>query len=156
MNERRRNAILENSYTARFLARHAELLRFIKYCLVGVLNTLVCLGVIYMCNSLLGMNPYVSNILGYVAGMLNSFLCNKSFVFHSNGSYLREAGKFFLGWAVCYLLQLWVVWMLTSRYGDWDFRICGVVLSGYGIATLLGNVVYTLANFVYNRLVTFR
>ena len=34
--------------------------------------------------------------------------------------------------------------------------IAGIVISGYGIATVLGNVVYTLANFVYNRTVTFR
>ncbi len=45
--------------------------------------------------------------------------------------------------------------MLTSSFGDYDFRILGIVLSGYGIATLIGNVIYTLANFVYNRTVTF-
>lgn len=138
------------------LSRRQELVKFIKYCMVGVLNTLVCLGVIYMCKSLLGLNPYVSNILGYTAGVINSFLCNKSFVFHSKGSYAREALKFLLGFVVCYLLQLWVVWMLNSRYGLWEFRVFGIILSGYGIATLLGNVMYTLANFVYNRLVTFR
>lgn len=134
-----------------------KLIQFVKYCLVGVLNTLVTLGVIYMCKSLLEWNLYVSNALGYICGVINSFLCNKQWVFHSEGSYAREAVKFLLGFGLCYLLQLWVVWMLTESYfGDLNFNILGIVLSGYGIATLLGNVVYTLANFVYNRTVTFK
>ncbi len=130
--------------------------QFVKYCIVGVLNTLVTLGVIYLCKSLLGWNLYVSNALGYVCGVINSFVCNKQWVFCSHGGYRREALRFVGGFAVCYLLQLAVVWLLTRSIGDFEYLILGIVLSGYGIATLLGNVVYTLANFAYNRLVTFR
>jgi peptidoglycan/LPS O-acetylase OafA/YrhL len=51
-----------------------------------------------------------------------------------------------------------------SRGGDLQtFRalfICAVdcfmVISGYGVATLVGMIAYTIANFVYNRFVTFR
>lgn len=140
---------------ARLIEKHGKTVQFIKYCMVGVLNTLITLGVIYLCKSLLGWNLYLSNALGYICGVINSFMCNKAWVFHSHGGYMREAFKFLCGFAVCYALQLSVVWMLTSSYGDYDFKICGIILSGYGIATLLGNVVYTLANFAYNRLVTF-
>lgn len=132
-------------------------LQFIKYCIVGVLNTLITLGVIYLCKSLLGINDYVSNALGYICGVVNSFLCNKQWVFQSKGEYRREAIRFVVGFLLCYGLQFWVVWMLnSSQLGDIIFNFYGLVLSGYGIATLLGNVVYTLANFVYNRVVTFR
>lgn len=139
-------------------ARGEKMLQFVKYCIVGVLNTLVTLGVIYICKSFLGWNLYLSNVLGYIAGVVNSFLCNKSWVFKSDGSYMREAIRFIVGFLVCYLLQLWVVWAITAKsiIGQYDFGIAGVVISGYGIATLVGNVVYTLANFVYNRMVTFR
>ena len=65
--------------------------------------------------------------------------------------------RFLAGFGICYALQFVLVWMLTqSDFGNYDFRFLGVVISGYGIATLLGNVVYTLANFVYHRLITFR
>ena len=131
------------------------MLQFVKYCMVGVLNTLVTLGVIYLCKSLLGWNLYVSNALGYVCGVANSFVCNRQWVFRSHGHYGREAMKFVLGFLLCYGLQFFGVWMLTGTYGGYDFRVLGIVLSGYGIATLIGNVVYTLANFVYNRMVTF-
>lgn len=131
--------------------------QFVKYCLVGVLNTLVTFGVIYLCKSFFGLNLYVSNALGYICGVINSFLCNKSWVFRSKGGYGREAVKFLLGFLLCYALQLWVVWMLTeSPFGKIEFLIAGIVISGYGIATIIGNVVYTLANYIYNRLVTFK
>lgn len=134
-----------------------KLFQFIRYCIVGVLNTLVTLGVIYLCKSMLGWNLYVSNALGYIAGVTNSFFCNKQWTFRSKGRVRTEAIRFLVGFGICYALQFVLVWMLTqSTFGSFNFLILGVVISGYGIATLLGNVVYTLANFVYNRLVTFR
>lgn len=134
-----------------------KMVQFLKYCIVGALNTVVCLGVIFVCKSLLGVNPYLSNILGYGAGLINSFLWNKQWVFKTRGGYSREAVRFLVGFAVCYLLQLALVFVLNSSpFGRFEVDIFGFVLSGYGIATLLGNVVYTLANYVYNRLVTFR
>lgn len=137
--------------------KREKIIQFIKYCMVGVLNTLITFGVIYLCKSFLGLNLYVSNALGYICGVINSFLCNKSWVFRSSGSYHREAIKFLVGFGVCYALQFGVVLMLTeSDFGQYDFRFGRIIISGYGIATVLGNVVYTLANFVYNRTITFK
>lgn len=134
-----------------------RVLQFIRYCLVGVLNTLITLAVIYLCKSMLGWNLYVSNATGYIAGLINSFVCNRQWTFHSDGDYRREALRFAIGFLLCYGLQLLLVWMLTSSaFGQYDFRFFGVIISGYGIATILGNIVYTLANFVFNRVVTFR
>ena len=43
--------------------RGEKMLQFVKYCIVGVLNTLVTLGVIYICKSFLGWNLYLSREL---------------------------------------------------------------------------------------------
>lgn len=132
--------------------------QFVKYCLVGVLNTLVTFGVIYICKSFLDLNLYVSNALGYIAGVVNSFLCNKQWVFQSKGGYRREALVFVMGFLICYGIQLWTVWIITdSWFGSEIYQLtAAIAISGYGIATLIGNVVYTLANFLYNKLVTFK
>lgn len=134
-------------------------IQFVKYGMVGVLNTLVTLGVIFLCKSVIGINPMLSNMLGYIAGVINSFIWNKTWVFRSDGSYRREALKFVLGFALCYGIQFMLVWSLSyhSPLGDalWTLPM-GFVISGYGVATILGNVAYTLSNFVYNRMVTFR
>lgn len=138
--------------------KRIEIVRFVKYCLVGVMNTLVTLGVIFACKALLGWDLYLSNALGYVAGVVNSFVWNKTWVFRSQGRYAREAVVFLVGFGLCYGLQLLAVWgMTTSPLGRMEFDLCGVfTLSGYGVATLVGNVLYTLLNFLYNKLVTFR
>ena len=134
------------------------LIQFIKYGLVGCLNTAITLGVIFLCKSLLGINEYVANILGYTAGLINSFIWNKTWVFKSKKGYRREAVKFGIGFGVCYGIQLLVVFLLnSSALGDMQWNILGVfTLSGYGVASLICNVVYTLANFIYNRMVTFK
>ncbi len=133
-------------------------LQFVKYCMVGVLNTLVTFGVIYICKSFLGLNLYVCNALGYIAGLINSFVCNKQWVFHSSGGYRREALVFVLGFLLCYGVQLLTVWLINSSpLGPTVYNLTPrIAISGYGIATLAGNIVYTIANFIYNKFVTFR
>lgn len=132
-----------------------ELLRLVKYCAVGAMNTLITLAVIYVCKSLLEWNPYLSNALGYGCGLVNSFVCNRRWVFHSHGQYMGEILRFLLGFVACYALQLAAVYLLTKHYGHYTYTLAGIVLSGYGIATLIGNALYTMANYAYNRLITF-
>lgn len=137
--------------------RSEHILQFIKYACVGVLNTLVTLGIIYLCKSILEVNMWVSNAIGYVAGMLNSFVWNKLWVFNSRGKkVIGEMLKFFTGFGVCYLLQLLVTWLLTFFIGSFEMSFFGFVISGYGVATLFGMVFYTMANYVYNKAITFK
>ena len=61
------------------------------------------------------------------------------------------------------MLQFAVVWFCTecTPLGDMLWHISfsekwHFTLSGYGVATLTGMAVYTVMNFIYNRMVTFR
>lgn len=141
--------------------------QFIKYVIVGGINTLVTLAVIFLLKSVAGANPYIANAAGYAAGLVNSFLWNRAWVFHSVGKRKREAMRFMAGFACCYLLQLFIVWGLSTHTGlngllihiplnGIPFLHDEFTLSGYGIATITGMAVYTIANFLYNRLITFR
>ena len=65
---------------------HTKQIEFLKFIIVGMINTMVTLVVIFTTKSLLGLNPYLSNALGYVAGLTNSFIWNKAWVFRSKGS----------------------------------------------------------------------
>ena len=134
----------------------AELKRFVKYCTVGVINTAVTLLVILVTKSVIGLHPLLCNALGYTAGVINSFLWNRAWVFRSDGKMGREAVKFIIGFGICYLAQFLLVWWLSSGLlapFEWDLGF--FTLSGYGVATLAGNVLYTILNFIYNRLITF-
>ena len=142
-----------------FIGTHrTTVLQFVRYALVGVINTMVTLVVILICKSLLGINPWVSNAAGYVAGFVNSFVWNKLRVFNSHNKVMHEALKFFGGFLICYGLQFIVTFLITDYtvLGDMEWKIRNFTLSGYGVATLIGMIAYTLANFVYNRMVTFK
>ncbi|MDE7397791.1 MAG: GtrA family protein [Muribaculum sp.] len=140
------------------MMNNTSVLQFIKYAIVGVMNTLVTLVVIFLCKNLLDINPLVANAIGYVAGLINSFVWNKRWVFRSSGQYVAEAVKFGCGFLLCYGLQLLTVWLLYyhSPLETFEMSIGAYTLSGYGVSTLIGNVVYTLVNFAYNRVVTFK
>lgn len=133
------------------------LIQLAKYAIVGVMNTLLTLAVIFICKSILGVNPYISNALGYIVGLINSFLWNRTWVFRRrDGKMSRQAILFLIGFAVCYGLQFVTVWSLNqSSFGEIEIQISTFTLSGYGIATLISNVVYTACNFIFNRLFTF-
>lgn len=136
---------------------HKTIAQFVRYAIVGVMNTTLTLVVIFLCKSVLNINPYVSNAVGYVVGLINSFIWNRRWVFRSSGKLSHQAIHFLTGFAVCYAIQFAVVWLLNqSSFGTLTFVIMGFTLSGYGLATLIGNVTYTLANFAYNRMLTFK
>lgn len=133
-------------------------LQIIKYGLVGVFNTLLTLATIYICKSLIGISPMVSNVIGYIVGLINSFIWNKNWVFRSDKGYTREAVKFAVGFGACFALQFVIVYTLSyhSALGTMLWHIGPIAISGYGVATLIGMVFYTVASFLYNRFVTFR
>lgn len=149
----------ERQQGGRLAAAGSETARqFARYLVVGVMNTLVTLGVIFVLKSVAGVNPWVSNAAGYVAGVINSFIWNRRWVFRSGGAIGRQAAAFAIGFGVCYALQFGVTWTLVNCTPLHTLLIPlpGFTLSGYGVATLAGMVVYTVANYCYNRLIAFR
>lgn len=131
--------------------------QLLRYGIVGLMNTLLTLVVIYVLKSFAGVDPWTSNACGYVAGFINSFVWNKLWVFRSHKGFFRESILFGLGFLICYAIQFVTTWLLTKHtpLGAWEFKMMGLVFSGYGVATVLGMAIYTLANFIYNRIVTF-
>lgn len=131
--------------------------QFAKFIIVGCLNTGVTLAVIALCKSVLGVNPYISNLSGYVAGVVNAFLWNRMWVFHTGGHMARQASRFLAGFAACYIMQLGVVWGLLNLtpLGMMTWQIGSYTLSGYGVATVIGMALYTIANFIINKFFAF-
>jgi len=148
--------------TIRINLQRQAVRQFIRFLMVGIMNTLITLLFIFVCHSLWGINQYVSNAIGYVAGLINSFVWNKLWVFSSQSNQTRrthaEALKFGVGFLVCYGIQFFVTWFLNTPMDlqSLTWTLGGFTMSGYGLATLIGMGVYTVCNFVFNRLVTFK
>lgn len=132
-------------------------IQLVKYGIIGVSNTLITLIVFYIVNTWLGMGYAIANTLGYILGLINSFVWNRTWVFRSGGNLWREAGLFTLGFFICFGLQMGVsYWLLSTPLHDIELSWLPMKNTGENIIMCLSMVVYTLANYAYNRFVTFK
>ncbi len=137
----------------------ATTIQLVKYGLVGVSNSLITLVVIYVCNEIIGLKLMLADVIGYVAGLINSFIWNKNWVFKSHNKRLyNEALLFVVGFLVCFGIQFVTVLFLRDPMKALDVDLFGIPSDTFGeyAAVCIGMVVYTLSNYAYNRFVTFK
>ena len=136
-------------------------IQLLKYAVIGVLNTLITLVVFYLLNTKMGLSDGISNVVGYIFGVINSFLWNRNWVFKTKNNFQRELVLFVCGFLICLALQLCVSWILLEGFGwkslpDDIIPFFPMQKAGQNIVMVLAMIVYTLANYAYNRFVTFR
>lgn len=118
----------------------------IKYGVVGVINTLITAVVIWIMMKLLGCSDVVSNVVGYIAGVLNSFIWNKKWTFKSTEKWIGSALRFGVVFGICYLLQLGLLVFVLNPY---------LAIDPY-YNQLIAMAFYTAINFVMNKFYTFK
>lgn len=122
-----------------------EFIHLYKFLIVGVINTALTY-VSYTVLRLFDISPLICNAIGYVVGLINSFLWNKKWVFKSHKRSLKyELISFFLIFILCYVIQLY----------SFKFMIDSLNINEY-IAQILSMGLYTIINFILNRLISFR
>lgn len=136
-------------------------IQLLKYGIIGVMNTLITLVSFYLMNTILGVPYGPSNVVAYILGVVNSFLWNRNWVFKTNASFRREAFLFGVGFFLCWSLQGIVSLILLEGLG-WKHLPADVIPffpmknAGQNIVMVVAMVSYTIANYLYNRFVTFR
>lgn len=134
-------------------------IQLLKYGVIGVSNTVITLVAFYLLNTLAGWPYGIANVIGYILGVVNSFVWNRNWVFKTHNSVKREALLFGIGFLVCLTLQLCVSWLLLEGLG-WknmgEISWLPMKHTGQNIVMIIAMVFYTLANYVYNRVVTFK
>lgn len=141
-------------------------IQLIKYGIVGVSNSLITLIVIFVCNEILGLKLMLSDAIGYIAGVINSFIWNKKWVFQTHDTkVLREMSLFVGGFLLCFGLQFVTLLVVRNPLKDLavdllgnDFTMFSLNAQSVGeyAGVIIGMVVYTLSNYIFNRCVTFR
>ena len=81
-----------------------ELLKAGRFAVVGEGNTLVDFSFFTLLAQGLGVNVYLSQVLGYSAGMLNSYILNRSWTFRAEGRFFSPALLRFLALNLTMLL----------------------------------------------------
>ncbi|TKI05844.1 GtrA family protein [Martelella alba] len=112
--------------------------QLVKYCLVGAVNTLVCALVIFLL-MYLGCSIYISNVFGYIAGVVFSYLLNSIFTF-SNKISLQSSFRFLISVLLSYFVNLIVITVALYYFPENHYTV-----------QLFGMIAYTLVGFVINK-----
>lgn len=73
-----------------------------KFLLVGVVNTLVGNGIMFLLYNLCGVGYGISTAANYVVGSIVSYFLNKYYTFKQTKKSLKEVIKFIINIALCY------------------------------------------------------
>lgn len=89
-------------------------LRFLKFGLVGVINTFSGLSIIYFCKFYINLGDLISNLIGYAIGLCISFYLNSRWTFKYKGMQINAILKFVLVIFIAYLLNITCVLFLIN------------------------------------------
>ena len=92
---------------------------FLKFMLVGVVNTLVGTAVMFFCFNVLAWSYWLSSALNYMVGSIVSYLLNKRYTFQHKEHDWSTVWKFIVNVTICYVLAYGfakplVTWMLSG------------------------------------------
>ena len=124
---------------------------FIRFIIVGVINTLVGTGIMFGLYNLAGCGYWLSSVANYFLTSILSFFLNKYFTFKKKGNMKNQALRFAVNILVCYVLAYGIAKPLVMY-----------AMSTYSktiqenVAMLTGMVFFTGFNYLGQRLFAFR
>jgi len=118
---------------------------FRRYLVVGILNTTISLSIIFSLKWFLDFGDIFSNFIGYIIGLIFSFIVNNrwTFDFVKNNQYVYF--KFLLVFITAYIFNLIIVLICINYFN----------LDSY-FAHTLGVPAYTIAGYLGNRYFVFK
>lgn len=123
-----------------------ELLKAGRFAIVGVANTLVDFAVFTFLAQVMGANVYLSQALGYGAGILNSYTFNRSWTFRDQGRFFSPALVRFLALSLTMLAFSTGLLYLTINLGGLPKFPAKIAVTGVTMAV----------NFLVSRFWVFR
>ncbi|MFY9302744.1 MAG: GtrA family protein [Atribacterales bacterium] len=114
--------------------------QFIKFNVVGIMNTAVDFGVFMILNHYLGLIYAVSQVISYSCGMVNSYFLNKFWTFQKREGFTAiEVTKFILVNLCSLGVSLLVLYILQSKW-SWEVLPSKVLATGFSVGVnFLGN-----------------
>nr|WP_296007958.1 GtrA family protein [uncultured Blautia sp.] len=123
----------------------------IKFLLVGVVNTIVGTGLMFLLYNVFSVSYWISSAANYIVGSIVSYFLNKYFTFQNQEKSWKQVLVFALNITCCYLLA----------YGAAKPAV-EYILSGAGekvqgnVSMLVGMGLFLVLNYLGQRLIVFR
>lgn len=124
---------------------------FLKFILVGVINTVVGAGVMFMCYNLFSCSYWFSSAANYVIGSIVSYFLNKYYTFKVKKRRWKYVLKFVANISICYLLAYGIAKPLAARL------LSGASVSiQENVAMLVGMCLFVVLNYFGQRFFAFK
>ncbi|MCF7973032.1 MAG: GtrA family protein [Phycisphaerae bacterium] len=120
------------------------LTQFIKFSLVGLLNTAIHYGIFYVTYQYMGLYHLLASTVGFCFAVSNSYIINKYWTFKTRGSKKRrEFAKFVIVNLITLSINLGSMALLVERFGM-DPRTAQLASIGLTLSiNFLGNKFWT-------------
>lgn len=122
-----------------------------KFLLVGVINTLVGNGIMFLLYNLCGVGYGISTAANYIVGSIVSYFLNKYFTFKQTKKSLKEVIKFIINIVVCYAVAYGVARLLAYLV----FANLSLNLKD-NLAMLTGSGIFIILNYFGQRFFAFK
>jgi putative flippase GtrA len=149
--------------------KRIELIRFVKFCVVGTIGTAIDFGIFNLLHNVIGLHPVLSNTVSISAAITNNYLWSRYWVYPETKA--RQGGGKFLQFVIVSL----IAWALNTGIlwssDRWIFGQSGILAAlvsplaqavglmhevlASNLAKVLATGVVLFWNFFANRLWTF-
>ncbi len=123
----------------------------IKFLIVGVINTLVGTGVMFLLYNLAHLPYWPSVCANYLCGGIVSYFLNKYFTFQNKDRSWAQVGRFVATVAVCMV----IAYGLAKPAVRWALSGAGATVQD-NVAMVVGMCLYTGLNYLGQRFFAFK
>ena len=138
-------------------------IKFWKFILVGVLNTIVGEGLVFVSLNLLAWKNYswgagASSVLGVVVGSVLSFFLNKYFTFKNSEKSFAQVLRFTLNIGICLLVRVIAATGVSEGCKAASISMFGMDVNTFSanLGWIVGAGVFVICNYIGQRFFAFK
>lgn len=123
----------------------------LKFILVGIANTVVGMGIMFIFYNVFHFSYWVSSASNYIFGSILSYFLNKYFTFQNKSKSFSTVIKFVINITVCYL----IAYAVAKPLAIWAFHNFDSHVQN-NVAMLAGSVFFVVLNYLGQRFWAFK
>ena len=135
----------------------------IRFIIVGVINTIVGTGTMFLAYNWLGFSYWESSAANYVIGSIVSFFLNKFFTFKNKERSWKQVFKFVLTIVICYLIaygvakpiSVFVLSLFVNEEQNTNLGYEKIVMID-NVAMCIGMFLFVVLNYLTQRFFVFK
>lgn len=140
-------------------------IKFWKFILVGVLNTIVGTGLQFLLYNLTALNTLretgvlIASAVSYILASIMSYFLNKYFTFKNKEKGIKPVLKFTVNIAVCYGIAYGIAIPLINRLCDmWQLTMFGWSVETFAanFSMVVGSCLFVACNYIGQRFFAFK